>query len=107
MAKIEKRWLISANDLRTGQGCYLRAPGTWVRDVAEATVVEERSDALTLLKLAETHHLTIVGPYLVELNLREGRQPEPVARRERIRLHGPTQSAPTARSAKEATDVPL
>lgn len=88
MAKAFTPRVVTANDLIEGDSVFLSEDG-WVREIALARVAATEAEAKRLEAAgaeAERGNL-VVGPYLVEVSLDDGR-PVPVSRRERIRASG-------------------
>ena len=91
MAKAFRTSVVTANDLVEGTSVFLGAEG-WHADIGRAMLAFTPEEAEGLEALAErfVDTNTVVGPYLVEVGLEDGR-PVPHLRRERIRAaHAPT-----------------
>jgi hypothetical protein len=82
--------ILTANRLADGKVVFRAADGRWVEEVALAEVVEE-ADAPALLQEGEAAlaRAEIVGPYLIDVVVTDGR-PVPLRYRERIRAEGPS-----------------
>jgi Protein of unknown function (DUF2849) len=82
--------MLTANRLTDGTVVFRAADGRWVEQVAEGHVVEEAA-APALLKEGEAAvaRAEVVGPYLIDVALADGR-PVPLRYRERIRADGPS-----------------
>jgi hypothetical protein len=82
--------MLTANRLTDGTVVFRAADGRWVEQVGEGQVVEEAA-APALLKEGETGvaRAEVVGPYLIDVALADGR-PVPLRYRERIRAEGPS-----------------
>ncbi|MEM7525517.1 MAG: DUF2849 domain-containing protein [Pseudomonadota bacterium] len=85
MAKSFSPALMTANDLLDGDAVWWTG-AAWSRDIAEAAIAEtpEARDALTALSTSPSHDAEVVGPYLVDIALVDGRV-TPTVRREAIR----------------------
>ncbi len=83
--------ILTANHLRDGGVVFLAADGGWVRSPEAATIAACADDERGLSTIAATAvaDQTVVGPYLVDVTVTDGR-PVPVRARERIRVSGPT-----------------
>lgn len=79
----------TANDLFEGDVIYLTADNTWTREHAEAAVAETPEAAEALLAAAEAFPGQVVGPYLADAQIVDGR-PAPVHFREEFRTRGPS-----------------
>ena len=86
-------WIITANRLTDGSVTYLRADRSWAGSIDDAWVARSRAQAEPLVEWARGRERDVCDPYLVEVDLSEGR-PLPRSARERIRAEGP---APTLR----------
>ena len=82
--------MLTANRLTDGTVVFRAADGRWVEQVAEGEVVEE-AGAPALLKEGEAavDRAEVVGPYLIDVAITDGR-PVPLRYRERIRADGPS-----------------
>ena len=98
--------IVTANRLRDGAVVYLSAAGEWVETIAEAGVGADAETAEALLAVATTAEqaLRVVGPYLMDVAVEDGR-PRPLGTREIIRAAGPTVAGATIREGDERDDV--
>lgn len=82
---------VTANRLADGRVIYLAADGSWRGRAAEAAWAEDEAGQAELLARAEADAAAarVVGPYLFEVAVEDGR-PAPVSLRETIRAAGPT-----------------
>ena len=89
MSKVFKPKIVTANALLEGDVVYLSATGDWVRDLQSAEVFE--SQALADLKLleAEAQAHEVVGAYLADIAIQDGRI-ETTHFREAFRAKGPS-----------------
>ncbi len=76
----------TANRLQDGLVVYLGSDGDWVRDLASASVAEDKPGLAALEALADkaTSDQIIVGAYPMAVELTAG-EPKPKSVRERIR----------------------
>lgn len=83
--------VITANRLHDGAVVYLDPAGGWSESVADARVAPDKTQAAALLAEAERpeHATRVVGPYLMDVVVDDGR-PRPASLREVIRAQGPT-----------------
>jgi len=96
--------VVSANDLRAGHVVYFSAADQWVRDIAEAEVIDDEAEAQLRLLTAMGHKTVAVGVYLVDVT-RGPNGPVPVALREQFRAKGPSIRPSKQDAAKEAAHV--
>ena len=94
MDKIKGAQLVSANDLRTGEVCYLTSIGTWTMTASEAAITTSREKAARLLETAATHSGQVVEPHLIEVVRQSPAGIKASARRARIRMSGPSFHSP-------------
>jgi hypothetical protein len=82
--------MLTANRLTDGTVVFRAADGRWVEQVAEGQVVEA-AEAPALLREGEAAlaRAEVVGPYLIDVAITDGR-PVPLRYRERIRADGPS-----------------
>lgn len=59
-------WLISANDLLSGEVIYLTATGDWSRNLNDALCREDKNVVATEVTELETQQNRVLGPTLVE-----------------------------------------
>jgi hypothetical protein len=88
--------IVTASATRDGQPLYRQADGSWTPELAQASVLENESDASAQLEAARREEARVCDPYLIDVSRDEGRV-VPVSFRERIRATGPT--VPLHRSA--------
>jgi len=83
--------IVTANRLSDGAVVYLAPTGDWVEAIADAGIAtdEETADALVAVASTQEQGLQVVGPYLMDVALDDGR-PRPLGTREIIRAQGPT-----------------
>ena len=81
--------MVTANRLRDGAVVFLATGGRWTAHVGEGHVAETESHAAALLQAAEAMPTEVVGPYLIDVTVEDGRW-TPVRYRERIRAEGPS-----------------
>lgn len=81
--------VVTANDLVLGDVVYLTATGRWTRSLPEADVLTDEADAQLRLLEAEAQTHEVVGVYLAEMTVEEGR-PRPAHFREAFRATGPS-----------------
>lgn len=82
-------WIITANRLRDGGVTYLQVDRSWASSIDYAWVARSRAEAEPLVEWARTQEFDVCDPYLVEVDVDEGRY-FPRSARERIRAEGPT-----------------
>lgn len=89
--KIPEAQVLTANRLRDGAVAYRTAAGEWVTDIAAAEVARDAASAekLTAAGAADVAARVVVGPYLIEITVKEGAI-APVSYREIIRATGPS-----------------
>lgn len=79
----------TGNDLLEGDVVYFTADGGWTREHAEAALAHDEPEAEALLAAALRFPDQIVGVYLADAEIRNGR-PAPVHFREAFRTRGPS-----------------
>ncbi|WP_112321112.1 DUF2849 domain-containing protein [Oceanibium sediminis] len=79
----------TANDLYEGDVIYFTPQGGWTRDLSDAAVAHDPEAAEALLKAASAFPLQVVGVYLADVEVVDGR-PAPVHFREVFRTRGPS-----------------
>ncbi len=80
--------VVTANVLRTGAIVYLKADGTWVEKLADATAAEnEGLGDLEKLALAAVEQGEVTAVYAFNVAIVDGR-PSPLSVRETIRAAG-------------------
>jgi len=101
-----KARIVTANRLSDGAVVYLDAAGDWVDSIVEAGVAEDGETAEALLAVATTAEqaLRVVGPYLTDVAVEDGR-PRPLGTREIIRAAGPTVAGAAIREGDERDDA--
>jgi hypothetical protein len=80
--------IVTANALRDGGVVYYRAPGQWVRAIADATLLDEAA-LQAALDFAVGDQTAIVAPYAMAVSA-PGTPDARVKTRETIRANGPT-----------------
>ena len=86
-----KSFLLTANDLRSGQVVFLSTSAHWTQYLSMATVTSDEN----MMKMMESKGQEavdaqqIVAPFLVEVELVND-EPVPVRYRERLRVYGPS-----------------
>ncbi len=80
--------VVTANHLLEGDVIYLTTDRTWTRHLTEAAPVTG-DDADALLAFAEAQAGSVVGAYLAEVELVDGK-PAPTHFREAFRTRGPS-----------------
>lgn len=81
-------FVVTANLTDDGDAAYLRADGTWARDLG-AAVALDRENAEARLRDARREERVVCDPYVFDVVLRDG-VPSALTMRERIRNAGPT-----------------
>lgn len=81
--------VLTANHLLDGDVIYWSPAGDWVGRFEQARYFDNEPAALAALARAEAQSDTVVGPYLADARLHEGR-PAPAHFRERFRNRGPS-----------------
>ena len=81
--------VLTANDLIEGDVIYAAGTSGWTRHLAEACVFDDADKAQEALEAAHAQSGTLVGPYLFDVTLEDGR-PQPVHFREDFRRTGPS-----------------
>lgn len=81
--------VLTANHLLEGDVIYWSPRGSWVGSFDQAAYFDEEGRANAALKLAERQQDTVVGPYLADAQLIDGR-PAPAHFREAFRSAGPS-----------------
>ncbi|MEM9228078.1 MAG: DUF2849 domain-containing protein [Pseudomonadota bacterium] len=89
MARQFRPKIATGNDLFEGDVVYFTAEGTWSRSHDEAVLVTTEAEAEDLLARASAFPNAIVGVYLADAALRDGR-PVPTHFREAFRTRGPS-----------------
>ncbi len=83
----------TANRLSDGIVVFLGYDGEWTRHIDDARIAERDDDVAELLSEAEAE-ASVVGPYLIDVDVRSpeglGRTVRPETYRERIRAFGPS-----------------
>lgn len=89
MARAFTPKVLTANRLLEGDVVYLGADNTWVLNHVDALYLTDEMQAQTLLAQAKTRPDYLVGAYLADAKLQNGK-PVPVHFRERFRTLGPS-----------------
>jgi len=89
MAKPFTLQVVTANDLLDGDAVWLTPAGEWSLLPDTALVLENAEDAARALEAAQAQPGQIVGAYLADVALANGR-PVPVHTREALRTRGPS-----------------
>ncbi|MEO1292134.1 MAG: DUF2849 domain-containing protein [Pseudomonadota bacterium] len=87
MAKVFKPKVVTANDLLDGDVIWLGAEGQWMRRLDDAVVFETQATADDALASAAAQKHRLVGAYLADVALQDGR-PVPIHFREEMRAAG-------------------
>ena len=90
MSRDGQAWVLSANDLLSGEVVFFNSEGSWRPHLEQATVATDAATRADLLEAGRHYPGEIVGPYLVEVTLDEAGCPAPSQFRERVRTGGPT-----------------
>lgn len=93
-------WLISANDLLSGEVVYLADQAEWTRELAQAVCIDNEQAAEQARQSAELQHDKIVGPIVVGATYHAGENKLMLNHfRDRFRDSGPTHRSELARVA--------
>ncbi|MGX9356433.1 DUF2849 domain-containing protein [Roseobacteraceae bacterium S113] len=84
--------VVTANDLVLGDVVYLAENDTWVRALSDAEVLTDEAEAQLRLVEASRQTHEVVGVYLADVAVEEGR-PTPTHFREAFRAKGPSNYA--------------
>lgn len=87
MAKPFSPKVVTANDLMDGDAVWLTAAGLWSLKADDALVLDTAEDAERALAAATAQQGQIVGAYLADIALADGR---PLHTREALRARGPS-----------------
>jgi hypothetical protein len=82
--------IITANDLFEGDVIYLKADGTWSREIAKAHIANSPEQVETMLDIANGQPGSIVGAYAMQVETNEDGTPAPNHFREEFRTRGPS-----------------
>lgn len=82
--------IITANDLFEGDVIYLKADGTWARDIAESHIAHSPEDVEALLDVAKGQPASVVGAYAMQIETDADGNPAPNHFREEFRTRGPS-----------------
>jgi len=84
-------YILTANDLLTGDIVYWSSGNDWARHFYEAQVGHEPNSETTLMELGkhEESRNTVVGAYVIGVEKTPSNGFQPLALRERRRLFGP------------------
>ena len=89
MARAFTPKIITANDLLEGDVIYFTADDQWTRELRDAELLTDETDAQLRLLEAEKQKIRVVGVYLADA--KEGENgPEPTHFREDFRRTGPS-----------------
>ncbi len=88
MSHEHTRAVITANHLLDGYSVYLAERDRWVAHLSDAMQFEDSDFAKQKLTMVE-NDLSVVGPYLIEISIKEGFV-RPTQASEISRVHGPT-----------------
>ncbi len=83
-------WLISANDLLSGQVVYQASSDLWTRDINDAHQYDERAAASEVLETLETDQSVVLSPLIVDAHLHTDKTLTLTHFRNRFRESGPT-----------------
>ncbi len=86
--KLNKNYILTANDLIDGDVIYWGNNDFWVRHLNEAKVFEEKESANQALQAASTN-IALVGSYLLEITKGDLGE-ESIHFREKFRANGPS-----------------
>lgn len=81
--------IVTANALIEGDVVYLAADGAWTRDMAQARILIDATEAEIALAEADTRTGEVVGCYLAPVR-QSPQGPQPIHFREEFRRRGPT-----------------
>ena len=84
--------VVTANDLIEGDAVWLTADDQWMRDMAEAELIDDEAIAQDRLLFAISQANIVVGAYLVDAS-DSADGPAPVHFRETFRTRGPSNYA--------------
>lgn len=90
MSQADKRFIVTANDLFSGDVVYFTERHDWAGSLADAAIATDKADADALLALANIQQDKIVGPYTAEVMLDADGVPQPTHFREVFRTRGPS-----------------
>ena len=90
MARSFTSKIVTANDLLAGDAIYLTPVNSWSRDFREAKVCETEDEAARLLDSTKLHQHKIVGAYLADVAVENGKPAELLHFREKFRARGPS-----------------
>ncbi|MGB1013375.1 MAG: DUF2849 domain-containing protein [Nannocystaceae bacterium] len=83
------RLIVTGSATVDGRPIYMRRDGTWVDRLADADVVEAKSDCEQLLVTARANEATVCDPYAIDVVV-DGASVRAASLREVIRATGPT-----------------
>ncbi|MGE0723387.1 MAG: DUF2849 domain-containing protein [Alphaproteobacteria bacterium] len=86
---------VTANRLADGAVVFRAGDGSWSAAIDAAAIAAAPAEALLAAAEADARAALVVGPYLIEVERRDGRI-VPALFRERIRAAGPTIDLPKA-----------
>lgn len=103
MSEATPLWLISANDLLSGEVVYLADQGKWTNELAQAVCIDDKQEAEKARQSAELQHDKIVGPIVVGATYHAEKNELMFNHfRDRFRDSGPTHRSELARVASPA-----
>jgi len=83
-------WLISANELLSGDVIYLTSTGDWSRSLSDALCVDDKSAVASKVQQLEAEQNRVLGPILVEARVNPDGTLALQHFRDRFRESGPT-----------------
>lgn len=90
MSQTEKRFVVTANDLFSGDVVYFTERHDWAGALTDAAIALDKAAADALLALANQQQDKIVGAYIADVTLDADGTPQPVHFREVFRTRGPS-----------------
>lgn len=92
MSNSNKRFIVTANDLFSGDVVYFTANHKWAGSLDRAALADDKeaAKALLALALADTQQDKIVGAYITDVALDDAGAPQPTHFRETFRTRGPS-----------------
>lgn len=90
MSQHTTRFIVTANDLFSGDVVYLTDSQGWASSIAEAAIADDEDAAGHLLAVAERDHSKIVGPYIADVSVSPDGAVQPNHFREVFRTRGPS-----------------
>ena len=89
MADKTSLFLVTAFTTDEGYPVYLRADGSWSRDIQEAGPVPEDQSTALVKEREDNDQRQVCDPYAFKVEVRDGKI-DPLSVRETIRSQGPT-----------------